>query len=142
MTHTNKEEVTLWSNMQKLNKLISTKFEKYTGIGQSRLDILHQLYQVVEMSQTRLQKEVNIDHAAITRHLKQLETSGLVARRKSAEDHRITLVCLTDEGRSKILLYQNEKDQFIQQMLSGFQKDELIVLADMVERMNQNIRRF
>ncbi|OPA80836.1 transcriptional regulator [Paenibacillus selenitireducens] len=142
ITNTHQEQATLLSSMHMLNKQISAKFEKCTGIGQSRLGILHYLYQVEEMSQTTLQKEVNIDHAAITRHLKQLEASGMVARRKSAEDNRVTLVCLTEEGRSKILHYQNEKDHFIQQMLSGFSKDELNLLADMVERMNQNISRF
>lgn len=49
--------------MNCLNKQISSKFESCTGISQSRHDILYQLYKVDEISQTALQKEVNIDSA-------------------------------------------------------------------------------
>ncbi len=49
-----------------------------------------------------LQQEVNIDNAAITRHLKQLEANEMIVRRKNPEDNRITLVSLTEEGRNKI----------------------------------------
>lgn len=60
-----------------------------------------QLYEVGEISQKALQQEVNIDNAAITRHLKQLEANEMIVRRKNPDDNRITLVSLTEEGRNK-----------------------------------------
>ena len=79
-----------------------------TGMSQSRLDIL-QLFEVGEISQKALQQEVNIDNAAITRHLKQ-EANEMIVRRKNPDDNRITLVSLTEEGRNKIQAFQEEKN--------------------------------
>ena len=39
-------------------------------MSQSRLELILQLFEVGEISQKALQQEVNIDNAAITRHLK------------------------------------------------------------------------
>lgn len=135
-----------WSNesfilykMNCLNKQISSKFESCMGISQSRHDILYQLYQVDEISQTALQKEVNIDSAAITRHLKQLEAAGMILRRKDPEDNRFTLVCLSDYGRKQIILYQAEKARFVTLMLKDFKEEERQELTDMLTRIQKNI---
>ncbi len=125
--------------MNCLNKQISSKFESCTGISQSRHDILYQLYQVDEISQTALQKEVNIDSAAITRHLKQLEATGMILRRKDPEDNRFTLVCLSDYGRKQIILYQAEKARFVTLMLKDFKEEERQELTDMLTRIQKNI---
>lgn len=125
--------------MKCLNKQISSKFESCTGISQSRHDILYHLYQVDEISQTALQKEVNIDGAAITRHLKQLEATGMILRRKDPEDNRFTLVCLSDHGRKQIIFYQAEKARFVTMMLKDFKEEERQELADMLIRIQKNI---
>lgn len=122
-----------------LNKQISSKFEGCTGISQTRLDLLHQLYQVEEISQTALQKEINIDNAAITRHLKQLEASGMISRRKNPVDNRVTLVRLTDQGWNKIVSFREEKAHFVTMMFKDFKDDERLLLIDMLDRIHNNI---
>ncbi|MDN4525723.1 MarR family winged helix-turn-helix transcriptional regulator [Fictibacillus fluitans] len=124
--------------LRELHYQISPKFERCTGISQSRLELLQHLYDAEEISQTKLQKVVHIDNAAVTRHLKQLEASGMVNRRKNPEDNRVTLVTLTEQGRSKILSYRKERDQFVTSLLQGFSDEELPVLVDMLHRMQQN----
>ncbi|SFD45853.1 transcriptional regulator, MarR family [Bacillus sp. OV194] len=124
--------------LRELHNQISPKFERCTGISQSRLELLHHLYEVEEISQTTLQKEVNIDSAAVTRHLKQLELSGMVARRKNPKDNRVTLVSLTDQGRNEIIAYRKERDQFVSNLLKDFKEEELPVLLDMLKRMQHN----
>lgn len=139
MTNSCSNESFILYLMSCLNKLISSKFESCTGISQSRHDILYQLYQVDELSQTALQKEVNIDGAAITRHLKQLEATGMVLRRKDPEDNRFTLVSLSDHGRKQIILYQAEKARFVTLMLKDFKEEERQELADMLTRIQKNL---
>lgn len=109
------------------------------GISQSRHDILYQLYQVDEMSQTALQKEVKIDGAAITRHLKQLEALGMIVRRKDPDDNRFTLVSLSAHGREQIIASQAEKARFVTSMLKDFNEKERKELTDMLIRIQQNI---
>ncbi|WP_234414355.1 MarR family winged helix-turn-helix transcriptional regulator [Paenibacillus sp. CAA11] len=122
-----------------INKQIAAKFERCAGISPSRLQILHLLYLVEEMSQASLQKEIGIDGAAVTRHLKQLEADGTVTRRTNPEDNRITLVKLTEFGRSNIARYKQEKEQFVSRMLEGFNDAELQMLSGLMQRLNYNL---
>ncbi|HEY2492070.1 MAG TPA: MarR family winged helix-turn-helix transcriptional regulator [Paenibacillus sp.] len=142
MTPSLSEEAHIFGKLQSLNKQISTKFERCAGISPSRLQILNQLYQVDEISQTTLQKEVKIDNAAVTRHLKQLEVAGMVSRRNNPDDNRVTLVTLTDHGRQEIIAYKNEKQQFITQLLKDFDDHERSALSDMLNRMINHISHF
>ncbi|MDR7072483.1 MarR family winged helix-turn-helix transcriptional regulator [Fictibacillus barbaricus] len=117
------------------------KFESCTGISQTRLKLLHELYEVEEISQRELQKRVNIDHAAVTRHLKQLEEKRMVIRRKNPEDQRFTYVQLSDEGRLRIIQYREEKQKFISDVLNGFKEEERVQLLDMLTRIQNNIEK-
>lgn len=126
--------------LNEIFKQISPKFEKCTGISQSRLDLLHKLFEVDETSQTALQKEVNIDSAAVTRHLKQLEGKGMVTRRKNPNDNRFTFVSLTDEGRERIVSFRKEKEQFITKVLRDFSEEEQTSLSNMLSRIQKNVK--
>ncbi len=119
---------------------MSPKFERCTGISQSRLELLHKLFGIEEISQTALQKQVNIDSAAVTRHLKQLEAKGIVSRSKNPEDHRFTYVRLTDEGRRKIQDYYEEKEIFISKVFKDFTGEEQSVLSNMLNRLQENVQ--
>lgn len=122
-----------------LTNQISPKFERCTGISASRFELLSQLYKVDEINQSTLQKLVNIDGAAITRHLKQLEASGMVTKRRNPEDNRVIFVSLTDEGRERIIEYRKENMGFVKQMLHDFTSEEVDALNDMLKRMQDNI---
>ncbi len=136
--HVSKEEH-IFNLLNGLRNKLSPKFERCTGISSSRFEILHKLDQVEEINQTMLQKAINIDSAAITRHLKQLETEGMVQRRKSAEDNRVTIVHLTDEGRKHIDGYKTEKANFMNQLMQDFNEIEIEQLANYLERMQNNL---
>ncbi|MFJ7650037.1 MarR family winged helix-turn-helix transcriptional regulator [Lysinibacillus sp. NPDC097279] len=122
-----------------LNNQISPKFERCTGISASRYELLYQLYEADEINQSTLQKAVNIDSGAITRHLKQLEANGMVTRRRNPTDNREIFVRLTDEGRKQIVGYKKEKILFVNQMLHDFNSEELEALSKMLSRMQNNI---
>lgn len=119
--------------------MIGLKFEECTGISQSRLELLTMLYQVDEISQSDLQKKVNIDGAAITRHVKQLENKGMVSRRRKPEDNRITLVKLSNQGRERIESYKKEKERFMEEMLVNISEEERNVLLHLLSKMKKNI---
>lgn len=133
------EEAEILYQLQSVNKVIGVKFEACTGISQSRLELLTLLYHADEISQSDLQKKVNIDSAAVSRHLKQLEAKGMVSRRRKPEDNRITLVRLTDQGRKRIESSKKEKERFMKEMLANVSAEERRVLIDVLGRMRNNI---
>ncbi|EGA90063.1 transcriptional regulator [Planococcus donghaensis MPA1U2] len=125
-----------------LTNQISPKFERCTGISASRYELLYQLYNTDEINQSTLQKAVNIDSAAVTRHLKQLEADGMVTRKRSPADNRVIFVSLTNEGREKIIGYRQENMGFVNQMLHDFKPEEIEHLSDMLSRMQNNISEY
>lgn len=139
ITQTPSEADYIFDMLLLLNKQISSKFERCAGVSASRLQLLCKLYQVEEISQTLLQKEVGIDAAAVTRHLKQLEATGMVTRRTKPEDNRVTLVSLTDYGRARIVIFKQERSQFVAQLLQSFDETQRHQLADMLQVMNSHI---
>ncbi len=139
ITPTSSEAESIFEMLLLLNKEISCKFERCAGISASRLQLLCKLYQVEEISQTLLQKEIGIDGAAVTRHLKQLEANAMVTRRTKPEDNRVTLVSLTDYGRERIITFRQERSQFVDRLLQSFDEAERHQLADMLRIMNGHI---
>jgi DNA-binding MarR family transcriptional regulator len=128
--------------LYEIHRRTAPKFESCTGISQTRLDLLHELYEVEEISQRALQKKVNIDHAAVTRHLKQLEEKGMVVRRKNPDDQRFTYVSLSEQGRTRIIQYREEKEKFISGILHDFSREERVLLLDMLTRIQHNIETY
>lgn len=139
ITQTSSEAEYIFEMLLLLNKQISSKFERCAGISASRLQLLCRLYQVEEISQTLLQKEIGIDAAAVTRHLKQLEANAMVIRRTKPEDNRVTLVSLTDYGRERMMTFRQERSQFVDRLLQSFDETERHQLADMLRIMNGHI---
>ncbi|MBD8500886.1 MarR family winged helix-turn-helix transcriptional regulator [Paenibacillus arenosi] len=139
MTRNDCTEEQILTLLNGLCNKIHHKFEHCTGISSSRLEILHELCGGAEIKQSLLQKRINIDNAAITRHLKQLEAEGMVTRRKNPDDNRETFVRLSDEGLQKIEGYKIEKENFIRQILKDFDEKEIPILADFLARMKHNI---
>ncbi|BBP93311.1 hypothetical protein BsIDN1_69290 [Bacillus safensis] len=72
----------------------------------------------------------------MTRHLKQLE-KGMVTRRRKPEDNRVTLVRLTEEGRTRIEASKIEKERFISEMLENVSEEERRLLTDVLIRIQQ-----
>ncbi|MDO7906066.1 MarR family transcriptional regulator [Paenibacillus sp. JX-17] len=139
MTRISNKEEQILSLLNGLGNKISPRFERCTGISSTRFEILHQLCQVDELNQSMLQKVLQIDGAAITRHLKQLEADGMVTRRRNPEDNRVTFVRLTEEGQARIAGYRAEKEILIQQILQHFSEEEINQLAGYLERMQNNM---
>ncbi|HDR3658460.1 MarR family transcriptional regulator [Bacillus cereus] len=140
MTSSCSKEAIILYKLHFLNKEVGSKFEGCTGMSQSRLELILQLYEVGEISQKALQQEVNIDNAAITRHLKQLEANEMIVRRKNPDDNRITLVSLTEEGRNKIQAFQEEKERFAASAFKGLSEEERDNLLNMLNHIQENIK--
>lgn len=141
MTNLYREDEKIIYQLHEINKRVMPKFERCTGVSQSRLELLHKLFEVEEISQTALQKKVNIDHAAVTRHLKQLEERGTVVRRKNPDDNRVTFVRLTEEGRSRIEGYCKGKKRFIEDVLQGVSEDDRSRLEELLARIQENVEK-
>lgn len=71
---------------------VTSLFEKGLGISLTRYQILTNLLDQAPCSQQELQEKLQIDRAAITRHLKILEDKGYIQRERNPENQREMLV--------------------------------------------------
>ncbi|KYG33368.1 MarR family winged helix-turn-helix transcriptional regulator [Alkalihalobacillus trypoxylicola] len=132
-------KLNIFMKLQTVNKDLCSSFESCLGASPSRVEILHVLLEHDEILQSVLQKKVNIDPAAITRHLKQLETSGMITRYKKPNDQRSTWVKLDDVSKLEIQQSYKEKKKFIDEMFLHFSDKELKEFLSMLNKIEENV---
>ncbi len=119
---------------------VASAFEREAGMSQARLALLSHLRQKEELSQSTLQQRLNVDGAAITRQVKQLETEGLVARRAAPDDHRFTLVSLTTQGRKLADQVVRRRDAFEAKLLASVPSKDVVAMNKALERLREAAR--
>lgn len=118
---------------------MSRSISQHTGISFSRLLLLHELMHEGELSQAELQRRLRIEGALVTRFLKQMEMSGLVARRADPKDNRYTLVALTSIGRAEIKKMDTLRAQSEHKLLLGIREKDKKVVIGALKKILENI---
>ncbi len=116
--------------------------EQETGMSQTRLEILHELYHTDEISQAELQQRLGVEGAVVTRIVKRLEAAGLITRRPDPHDNRFTLVALSIEAR-RIQVGADTghlKAKLGVQLLKGLDEAEQTHLLQILKRLEDNVR--
>ena len=86
----------------------------------------------------QLSRILEIDAAAITRHLKKLEESGYINKRRNKENNREIYIEITEA--SKIKLNSCTKDTDIRNIISqGFYNDDLKNLTKLLDKFNKSL---
>lgn len=108
-------------------------FEKETGFSLTRYEILMFLQENGECLQNKLQSDLKIDLAAISRHLKILEQKGYVIRKRNENNNREVFVSLSDKAVNELTEcernYQKSDDSLCVS-LSDEEIDQLTKLLD------------
>ncbi|MEK4433644.1 MULTISPECIES: MarR family winged helix-turn-helix transcriptional regulator [Paenibacillus] len=108
-----------------MNKRIVQELEQHdvTGIVPSHGDILMFLYREDSLSIKTLAERVHRTQPTVTVLVNKLEKLGYVERSKSAEDSRVTLIRLTEQGRQLKPIFE-QVSETIQEMVYGGMTDE------------------
>ena len=115
-----------------VDQTITQLFEKQLGISLTRYQILQFLLQKSPCNQIAVQKRLQIDQAALSRHFKVLESEDYVKRNRNPINQREVLVELTQEAKEQLLVnppkhHLNVKDQ-MENILSVAEQKELTTL--------------
>lgn len=125
--------------MRVLNNQLNTKFERAMNMNSSRYELLHYLLDGGLYTQTHLQKLVNIDRAAITRHLKALEEEGYVVREKNPINNRENFVQITKKGKEDTIQCQMDTNHFNNELFEDFTEEELKTFLRYLEKMKNRL---
>lgn len=124
-----------------VNKRIVHELEQHevTGIVPSHGDVLMFLYREEALSIKMLAERVQRTQPTVTVLVNKLEKLGYVERHKSAEDSRVTMIRLTEQGR-KLEPVFNQVSKQINEMIYGGLSDEQaeqleLLLSSIVRKM-------
>lgn len=108
-----------------VNKRIVQELEQHdvTGIVPSHGDILMFLYREDSLSIKMLAERVHRTQPTVTVLVNKLEKLGYVERSKSAEDSRVTLIRLTEQGQQLKPIFE-QVSETIQDMVYSGMTDE------------------
>ncbi|MGF3067410.1 MarR family winged helix-turn-helix transcriptional regulator [Facklamia sp. P12945] len=127
----------LFYQLKLVNQELISKFEKETSFSITRFELMMFLKEHGPCCQTRLQKELKIDRAAVTRHLRILEGKKYVIRKRNKENNREVLVTITDKALNDLNRCQQSHCQSEQQRILPLSKDETQRLIELLTKLIQ-----
>ena len=134
-----KECVKLLHDIKVLERKVVDIFEKKLGISLTRFQIIKYLYEVEVATPKQIAQILEIDAAAITRHLKKLEEGGYVRKKRNEDNNREVLVEITEFSRSEIDQCVKETD--IRTLIDEeFTDDDFKQLEILLKKFNNNLK--
>ena len=134
-----KEYVKLLHDIKILERKVADIFEKKLGISLTRFQIIKYLYEVDVATPKKIAQILEIDAAAITRHLKKLEEGGYVRKKRNEDNNREVLVEITEFSKSKIDQCVKETD--IRTLIDEkFTDDDFKQLKILLNKLNNNLK--
>jgi DNA-binding MarR family transcriptional regulator len=131
---------TLLRQLGRTARAMYAAFEAEVGYALPRWRILQALHVESRLTQKDLAARLEMDPGALTRQLKVLEAEGLVTRRRTEDDNRLSDVELTPTGAELIASMQPRRRAFLRRMLKDFPADELDTAMAVLARMETRFR--
>jgi DNA-binding MarR family transcriptional regulator len=118
------------------NRAVIGSLLRPIGLFPGQEILLMQLWERDARSQADLVDALGVDHSTVAKMLQRLEAAGLVVRRQSSQDRRVTLVSLTATGRrlrGEIERTWRELERLSTAHLTHRQREQLLRLLQSVE---------
>lgn len=133
-----KDYVKLLHDLKILEIKVANIFEKRLEISLTRFQIIKYLYEVEIATPKQIAQLLEIDAAAITRHINKLEEGGYVKKRRNEQNNREVFVVLTQYSKNKVDQCVKETDirEFIGPEFTDEDFKQLVILLN---KFNNNL---
>lgn len=134
-----KECIELLYDLKILDKKLLDLFEKKIGISLTRFQIIKYLHKSSSSTSKQISQSLEIDAAAVTRHLKILEKEGYVIKRRNENNNREVFVELSEKAHEEIR--RCEKETTVQDIIGNeFTEKDLKDLVRLLNKFNENFK--
>lgn len=134
-----KECIELLYDLKILDKKLLDLFEKKIGISLTRFQIIKYLHKSSSSTSKQISQSLEIDAAAVTRHLKILEKEGYVIKKRNENNNREVLVELSEKAHEEIR--RCERETTVQDIIgNGFTEKDLKDLVSLLKKFNENFK--
>lgn len=133
-----KDYVKLLHDLKILEIKVTNIFEKRLEISLTRFQIIKYLYDVEVATPKQIAQSLEIDAAAITRHIKILEEGEYITKRRNEQNNREVFVELTQYSKNKVNQCVKETD--VRQFIGPeFTNDDFEQLVKLLNKFNNNL---
>ena len=133
-----KDYVKLLLDLKILEIKVANIFEKRSEISLTRFQIIKYLYDVEVATPKQIAQSLEIDAAAITRHIKILEEGEYITKRRNEQNNREVFVELTQYSKNKVDQCVKETD--VRQFIGPeFTNDDFEQLVKLLNKFNNNL---
>ena len=134
-----KECIELLYNLKTLDKKLLDLFEKKIGLSLTRFQIIKYLHESSFCTSKQISQTLEIDAAAITRHIKILENEGYVVKRRNENNNREILIELSEKAIEDI--YRCEQETNVQDIIGNeFTEKDLKDFGILLNKFNKNFK--
>ena len=134
-----KECIELLYDLKILDKKLLDLFEKKIGISLTRFQIIKYLHKSSSSTSKQISQSLEIDAAAVTRHIKILEKEGYVIKRRNENNNREVLVELSEKAHEEIR--RCERETTVQDIIGNeFTEKDLKDLVSLLKKFNENFK--
>ena len=131
--------IELLYNLKILDKKLIDLFEKKIGISLTRFQIIKYLHEVSFTTSKQLAQSLEIDAAAITRHLRILEQEGYIIKRRNELNNREIFIELSQKALDEI--GRCEKETNARDIIGEeFTTEDLQNLVQLLNKFNENFK--
>jgi MarR family transcriptional regulator, organic hydroperoxide resistance regulator len=117
----------------------SDTFMDQVDMHRAQATLLCRLFAQDGMTQSEIADQLAVQGATITNMLQRMEETGLVTRRRDAEDNRLVRVYLTDAGREKERTINEQFMKLQDAIFEGIGEKERELLRRMLMQMLHNM---
>ena len=122
-----------------LDKGLLDLFEKKIGISLTGFRIIKYLHTSSSSTSKQISQSLEIDAAAVTRHIKILEKEGYVIKRRNENNNREVLVELSEKAHEEIR--RCERETTVQDIIGNeFTEKDLKDLVRLLNKFNENFK--
>ena len=111
------------------------------GLGAGHADYIRTVCRNAGITQEELAGHIGVYKSNVTRTLAQLEEAGYIERRPDTSDRRCILVYPTDLAYELLPAIVEAQGEWRSILTDGFSAEEKEQLAELLERMEDNVRR-
>lgn len=122
--------------IKQIDLQITQIFESNMDISLTRYEILLHLIKVKSMTQTDLQKQMRINQAAITRHLKILEEKDFAIRKRNPNNNREVLVQISEQGKKVLKSCDINKTKLVDTFFEHYSEEQMTMFIDFLKDLN------
>ena len=111
------------------------------GLTMSQLTVLHVLYNTAdnEMTLKELEKHLQVAQSTVVGIINRLQQKGFIESYSSAEDKRVKIVSMTDDGKKSFLESQSYAFESESYILSCLSETEQNTLNSFLEKISKNL---